>query len=105
MRSCGSSSSPTAHITFCTLTEVFRPQILIMALPSLPRDGRIVVPAIHLFARAENKPRVAAQGRHRSRQHVGVAKPVVTTGNKRPAWATRCYTRRLRSTRVRDDRV
>ena len=33
MRYCGSSSSPTAHITFCTLTEVFRPQILIMALP------------------------------------------------------------------------
>src|SRR5262245_59882650 len=30
MRSCGRTSSPTAHITFCTLTEVFRPQILIM---------------------------------------------------------------------------
>src|SRR5215510_13377488 len=30
MRSCGRPSSPTAHITFCTLTEVFRPQILIM---------------------------------------------------------------------------
>src|SRR6266481_9676715 len=45
MRSCGSSSSPTAHITFCTLTEVFRPQILIMAFPSLPRDGRFAVSA------------------------------------------------------------
>jgi len=28
-----------------------------MALPSLPRDGRFVVPAIHRFARAENKAR------------------------------------------------
>src|SRR5262249_49634177 len=28
MRSCGSSSSPTAHITFCTLIELLRPQIL-----------------------------------------------------------------------------
>src|SRR6516165_10566826 len=43
MRSCGSSSSPTAHITFCTLTEVFRPQILIMAPPLPARDGRLVV--------------------------------------------------------------
>src|SRR5262245_62415404 len=33
MRSCGRPSSPTAHITFCTLTEVFRPQILIIAIP------------------------------------------------------------------------
>jgi hypothetical protein len=28
-----------------------------MALPSLADDGRVVVPAIHRFARAENKPR------------------------------------------------
>jgi hypothetical protein len=28
-----------------------------MALPSLARDGRFVVPAIHRCARAENKPR------------------------------------------------
>jgi hypothetical protein len=33
-----------------------------MALPSLPRDGRFVVPAIHRFVCAENKTRVAAQG-------------------------------------------
>src|SRR5262249_42008741 len=33
MRLCGRPSSPTAHITFCTLTEVFRPQILIIAIP------------------------------------------------------------------------
>src|SRR5262249_30501663 len=43
MRSCASSSSPTAHITFCTLTEVFRPQTLIMAPPLLAGDGRLVV--------------------------------------------------------------
>src|SRR5262245_63816430 len=30
MRSCGSLSSPTAHITFCTLIEFLRPQILII---------------------------------------------------------------------------
>src|SRR6185295_9078265 len=29
MRSCGSPISSTAHITFCTLAEVFRPQTLI----------------------------------------------------------------------------
>jgi hypothetical protein len=29
MRSCDSPISPTAHITFCTLDDVFRPQILI----------------------------------------------------------------------------
>src|SRR5690242_15495489 len=29
-RSCASPSSPIAHITFCTLDEVLRPQILIM---------------------------------------------------------------------------
>src|SRR5262249_49811938 len=69
MRSCGSSSSPTAHITFCTLTEVFRPQILIMALPSLARDGRFVVPAIHRCARGRKQ---AAR-----RQPVGVAKLIV----------------------------
>src|SRR5690606_5666928 len=28
MRSCGRPSSPTAHITFCTLDDVLRPQIL-----------------------------------------------------------------------------
>jgi hypothetical protein len=28
-----------------------------MALPSLADDGRVVVPAIHRFAWAENKPR------------------------------------------------
>jgi hypothetical protein len=32
-----------------------------MALPSLPGDGRFVVPAIHRFAWAENKPRVASK--------------------------------------------
>jgi len=37
-----------------------------MALPFAPGDGRFIVPAIHLFVSAENKPRVAAQGRHRS---------------------------------------
>jgi hypothetical protein len=37
-----------------------------MALPSLARDSRLVVPAMHLFVSAENKPRVAAQGRHRA---------------------------------------
>src|SRR5256885_5822656 len=31
-RSCGSLSSPTAHITFCTLIEVVRPQILSMVV-------------------------------------------------------------------------
>src|SRR5262249_22768654 len=31
MRSCARSSSPTAHITFWTFTEVLRPQILIIA--------------------------------------------------------------------------
>src|SRR5215218_5883421 len=34
MRSCGTPSSPSAHITFCTLTEVLRPQTLIMSFPS-----------------------------------------------------------------------
>src|SRR6476659_7204674 len=34
MRSCGTPSSPSAHITFCTLTDVLRPQILIMIFPS-----------------------------------------------------------------------
>src|SRR6516225_11236518 len=43
IRSCGSSSSPTAHITFCTFTEVLRPQILIMVPPLLAGDGRSVV--------------------------------------------------------------
>jgi len=37
-----------------------------MALPSLARDRRFVVPAIHRFVSAENKPRVAAQGRHQA---------------------------------------
>jgi hypothetical protein len=37
-----------------------------MALPSLTCDGRFVVPAIHRFVWAENKLRVAAQGRHRA---------------------------------------
>jgi hypothetical protein len=39
-----------------------------MALPWLPRDGRIVVPTIHRFAPAENKLRVppvkGERGRH-----------------------------------------
>src|SRR5215813_14104142 len=35
MRSCSSLSSPTAHIAFCTLDDVLRPQILIIAI-SLP---------------------------------------------------------------------
>jgi len=37
-----------------------------MAFRSLPRDGRIVVPTIHRFAPAENKPRVAAQAGSRA---------------------------------------
>src|ERR1700722_11510411 len=32
MRSCGSPISSTAHITFCTFDEVFRPQTLINAV-------------------------------------------------------------------------
>jgi hypothetical protein len=36
MRWCGSFISPIAHITFCTLDEVLRPQILIMACPLAP---------------------------------------------------------------------
>src|SRR4051812_46265699 len=35
MRSCGSFSSASAHITFCTLIDVLRPQILSMALPQI----------------------------------------------------------------------
>src|SRR5436309_13285369 len=42
MRSCASFSSPTAHITFCTFTEVVRPQILIMR--SLPLMSSIQPP-------------------------------------------------------------
>src|SRR5262245_64101402 len=41
MRSCGSSSSPIAHITFCTLTEVLRPQILIIRPPLWMRSRSI----------------------------------------------------------------
>src|SRR5579875_474759 len=43
MRSCARPSSPTAHIAFCTLDEVLRPQILSMRLSFLPsaiRSGR-----------------------------------------------------------------
>src|SRR5262245_28871169 len=36
MRSWGRPSSPTAHIAFCTLIEVLRPQILIMLPPAHP---------------------------------------------------------------------
>src|ERR1700693_1005368 len=32
MRVCSSLSSPTAHIAFCTLDEVLRPQILIIVV-------------------------------------------------------------------------
>jgi hypothetical protein len=37
-----------------------------MVLPSLAGDAGLAVPAIHLFVSAENKARVAAQGRHRA---------------------------------------
>src|ERR1700688_3775224 len=37
MRSCGRPISPTAHITFCTFDEVFRPQILIILSPAIDR--------------------------------------------------------------------
>src|SRR5262249_53357717 len=39
MRSCSSLSSPTAHIAFCTLDDVLRPQILIIAIYSLIFPG------------------------------------------------------------------
>src|SRR5262249_30732290 len=39
MRSCGSLSSPTAHMTFCTLMEFLRPQIFSMMPPV--RSSRI----------------------------------------------------------------
>ncbi|CFU95976.1 Uncharacterised protein [Bordetella pertussis] len=33
MKVCGSASSRTAHMTFCTLTELSRPQIFSMSKP------------------------------------------------------------------------
>src|SRR6185437_13345496 len=40
MRSCGRPSSPTAHITFCTLIELRRPQTFSMpATPAPLREG------------------------------------------------------------------
>src|SRR2546430_15996612 len=106
MRSCGSSSSPTAHITFCTLTEVFRPQILIMALPSLTCDGRFVVPAIHRFVCAENKTRVAAQGSADPATRWSCkARCKEQSQNKGNCTATSAHTQKMRTARARGGRV
>jgi hypothetical protein len=72
-----------------------------MALPSLPRDGRVVVPAIHRFAWIENKPRVAAQGSGTGNTFELQNSLLITTGNKGPTSAPDSYTRRLRPIRVR----
>src|SRR5262245_43928424 len=82
MRSCGSSSSPTAHITFCTLTEVLRPQILIMA-PPYARLGQPLCCPGHSSLRLGRKQ--AARGGARqasSGQHVQVVKPVAKNSPK-----------------------
>src|SRR5262249_38714829 len=40
MRSCASLSSPSAHITFCTLIELLRPQIFSIVSLQWPRFFR-----------------------------------------------------------------
>src|SRR5215831_18689282 len=60
MRSWASFSSPTAHITFCTFTELLRPQILIMdGLPARHRcaSASLRHPA-RLAARADPRIKV-----------------------------------------------
>jgi hypothetical protein len=83
------------------LTEVFRPQILIMALPSLPRDGRIVVSTIHRFAKAENKPCVPAKaGTESATRWSCKTRCKEQPQNKETAPTTISHTLGLRSARV-----
>ena len=66
MRWCGSPISPTAHITFCTFAEVFRPQILITE--SYSNEALL---SVHLSPRKERE-RVQSSRRASSGSMIGM---------------------------------
>jgi len=73
MRSCASPSSPTAHIAFCTLDEVLRPQILIMRFPvfGIPLAKLVQPPGFLERSRKRGLRRERREAFHGEREPLG----------------------------------